>query len=194
MVSITTAAISFAKPATTWSSFIASLIASNTSLSQLPREDQSGYPRLPAALCWCRTLCWCCVIHGWCCLTWLCSYFILLENGQAIYCWKAQHLISKVMNNIVLYPETIRMMTRSNKVTHNMTIIGKFTMQRIQWSYNHCVSTLQLWTSHILYERLVSPRVNAVWRGTVMWGSLCWATFKQGHHKLIVELPPYAVL
>ena len=89
------------------------------------------------------------------------------------------------MNNIVLYPETTKMMTRSNKFTHKMMLIWKITMPRIIWSYIDCVSTLQLWTSHILYERSVSPRQNAVWRGTVRWGGLCWAAFKQGHRKLM---------
>ena len=89
------------------------------------------------------------------------------------------------MYNVVLYPETIRMLTWSNTVTPKMTIIGKFIMPRILWSYIDCVSTSQLWTSHILYERSVSPRQNAVWRGTVRWGSLWWAAFKQGHRKLM---------
>ena len=96
------------------------------------------------------------------------------------------------MYNIVLYPETIRTMTRSNKVTHKMTIIGKFTMLRILWNYIDCVSTLQLWTSHILYERSVSSCQNVVWRGIVKWGSLYWAAFKQGHRKLMMlEIVPF---
>ena len=69
----------------------------------------------------------------------------------------------------------------SSKVTHKMTIIWKFTMPRILWSY---VSTLQIWISHVLYERLVFPRQNTMWLGTVRWGGGCWAAFKQGHHKL----------
>ena len=58
-------------------------------------------------------------------------------------------------------------------------------MPRILWSYIDCVSTSQLWTSHILYERSVSPRQNAIWRGTVRWDRLFWAAFKQGHRKLM---------
>ena len=110
---------------------------------------------------------------------------MLLKNDQAIYCWKAQYLISKIMDNIAMYPGRIRMMTRSKQVTHKMTIIGKFTMPRILWSYINCVSTSQLLTSHILYERSVSRSRNVVWHGTVKWGSFCWAAFKQGHCKLM---------
>ena len=65
-----------------------------------------------------------------------------------------------IMDNIVLYPKTIRMMTRSNKFTHKMRIIGRFTMPRILRSFIDCVSTLQLWTSHILYERLTTTHSN----------------------------------
>ena len=61
------------------------------------------------------------------------------------------------MYTIVLYPETIRMMTGSNKVTHKMTIIP-----RILRSYIDCVSALQQCTSHILYERSISPRQHVV--------------------------------
>ena len=99
--------------------------------------------------------------------------------------WKAHYVISKIVYNIVLYPETIRMMTRSNKVTHKMKIIGKFTMPRILWSFIDCVSTLQLWTSHTFYEKTISPSQHAEWRGTVKRGCLCWAAFKQGHHKFM---------
>ena len=60
---------------------------------------------------------------------------MVLEHGQAIYCWKTQYLISKIIYNIVLYPETLRVMARSNKVTHKMTIVGKFAMPRIPGSY-----------------------------------------------------------
>ena len=43
---------------------------------------------------------------------------MLIENGQAIYCWKAQYIISKIMDNIVLYPETARMLTMSVTFSH----------------------------------------------------------------------------
>ena len=42
-----------------------------------------------------------------------------------------------------------------------------------------------IWTSHKLIERLISPRKNAVWLGTMMWSILCGAAFKQGHRKLM---------
>ena len=70
------------------------------------------------------------------------SYFILLENGQAINCWHAQYLISKIMDNIELYPEMIRMMTSLNKVTRKIMIIRKFTIPRLLRSYIYCVPTL----------------------------------------------------
>ena len=50
--------------------------------------------------------------------------------SHCIYCWKAQHLLSKKMDNIELYPEKTIVMTRSNKVSHKMTIIRKITMPR----------------------------------------------------------------
>ena len=72
---------------------------------------------------------------------------MLLEHNYAIaiYCWKAQYLISKIIYNTVLDPETIRIMTSLNMVTNTMTIIGKCTMPRML-CYIDCVSTLQLWT------------------------------------------------
>jgi len=76
-------------------------------------------------------------------------------------------------------------MTRSNKVTYKIKIIGKFAMPRILWSYIDYVSTSQLWINHTLFEISISPRQNAVWRGTVKWGSLCWEAFKQVHRKLM---------
>ena len=50
MVSLTTDAIRFAKPATTLSSWSASTNASNMSLSLLPRADRSCLPCLPVAI------------------------------------------------------------------------------------------------------------------------------------------------
>ena len=112
---------------------------------------------------------------------------MLLENGQAIYCSKEHNLISKIMENYVVYSKRIRMMTRSNKVTRKMTIIGKFTMPQILWRYIDCVSSIQLWTmdkSYTVWKIVFSPSKCGV-TVTVRWGSLSCAAFKKGHRKLM---------
>ena len=40
-------------------------------------------------------------------------------HPQMLYHWKTLHLISKIMYNVMMYPEAIRMMTRSNKVDND---------------------------------------------------------------------------
>ena len=53
-------------------------------------------------------------------------------------------------------------MSRSNKVTHKMTIIERFTTPPKLWSYIDCVFTLQPWTSHILYEKNFLSKMRCV--------------------------------
>ena len=68
-------------------------------------------------------------------------------------------------------------------------------MLRILWSYIDCVSTLQLWRSHVLSGRKISPRKYAV----CLWGGVVCVerrsnrvTVPQFHWVLIFTSPTYS--
>ena len=111
MVSVTTAAIRFAKLATTLSSCTASFIASNKSFSQLPSRAKLVSLLARGTLCWSRA-CANVAMHRWWCLG-LCSARFELQSqctyrrAQLIcHCNRLQEVSSNSTRKIVITPLT----------------------------------------------------------------------------------------